>query len=246
MKNIKICFQAFTLLTVVWFSSMGCVTKQVWTDPVKGSKYNESIISFYTNFEKNEIVFIGKEYHYFFEERTEAFMELLKAKKLLELSDKHLQIHASTGYRDPRKMRANMMVHFKKSELNTEQQTWIEEHGFHLIHTRSYFGESPDYYHESNESLPLIDIYTMNYHIEGHRYVASSAVNNQVVKLKKPLFLSISEFKVKHKKSTLYKVAMTPLSVTADAGLIVVGVGAAIVYAPFFLTYMAYEKIRGI
>jgi hypothetical protein len=38
---------------------------------------------------------------------------------------------------------------------------------------------------------------------------------------------------------------MTPLSVTADAGLIVVGVGAAIVYAPFALTYMAYEKIKG-
>jgi hypothetical protein len=38
---------------------------------------------------------------------------------------------------------------------------------------------------------------------------------------------------------------MTPLSVTADAGLIVLGTGAAIIYAPFALTYVAYEKIKG-
>jgi hypothetical protein len=244
MKNIKVWFSGFVLVTIVWFSSMGCVTKQVWKDPVKSTEYNETIISFYTNFQKQEIVFIGEQYHYFFQEKSEKFIELLKAKELLNLSDKNLQIHASTGYRDPSKMDTDIMVHFKKSQLNSKQLQWLEAQGFNLIQADPHFGETTPHIYLPNEQVPMVEFYTFHYNLRGLRYVAKKEVNTQVVKLKKPLMLPVTEFHVE-KKSTLYKIAMTPLSITADAGLIVVGVGAAIVYAPFALTYMAYEKIKG-
>ena len=88
-----------------------------------------------------------------------------------------------------------------------------------------------------------IDGYALNYHLSGKRYQATAEVNNHVIKLKNPINIEVVEFKVTDKKSTLYKVAMTPLGVTADAGLIVIGAGVAIIYAPFGLAYWVYDSI---
>ncbi len=41
----------------------------------------------------------------------------------------------------------------------------------------------------------------------------------------------------------LYKIAMTPLSVTADAGLVIIGAGAAVIFLPIALIGMEYQAI---
>ena len=243
MRNIKVWFTLFTLLTIAWFSSIGCVTKQVWTDKTRAEPYQERIISFYSNQEKEEILFIGEQYHYIFNKGTKDFMPLLSAKELLNLSDKNINIYASLARQDNRKANAHVMIHMKKSELNSQQITWLEEHNFSLIQADPYYGTEHIYH--PNEQVTSVAIYTKEYHLEGTRYRANKEVNQQVVKLKKPLEIEVIEFYKSNEKSTFYKVAMTPLSVTADAGLIVLGTGAAIIYAPFALTYMAYEKIKG-
>ncbi len=243
MKNLKIYFQLFIVSTVIWFSSMGCVTKQVWTDKMKVRQYDERIISFYSNMEKNEVVFIGQKYHYILNQNTEDFMHLLKARKLLNLSAQNLQVRTTVSRADKREIGAYLKVYFKQEAVTPEQEEWLKKNHYRLMQHDGYFNENKIY--NPNEAYVVSYYYIKDYNIHGTRYVANSEVNQKVVMLKKPMDIKVEEYYKSDEKSTLYKVAMTPLSVTADAGLIVVGVGAAIIYAPFFLTYMAYEEIKG-
>ena len=240
---MKKLFLSITAIALLIFLSLGCVTKQVWTDKTKANPYQERIISFYSNEQSKEILFIGEKYHYIFNKETQALMTLLKAKELLNLSDKNINVYASIDRQDNRKAQAHIMIHMKKSELNTQQIAWLEENNFYTIHADPYYGTEHRY--QANEQVPKVTIYTNEYRIEGSRYIANLEVNKQVIKLKKPLSIKVIEFYKSDEKSTLYKIAMTPLSVTADAGLIILGVGAAIIYAPFALTYTAYEQIKG-
>ena len=227
MKKLLILISALSLAI---FLSFGCVTKQVWTEKNKPSPYNETIISFYSNVDKKEVLFIGEKYHYIFNKRTEDFIELLKQRNFLRLIDRKLSVNANVTPFDNRKILASIKIEFKKSEINKAQKEWLIKYAENNERT---YGSS---IHETEE------VYSVYFHIEGTRYHATAEVNSKVVKLQKPIPLSIVEYK-KEKKSMLYKVAMTPLSVTADAGLIVVGVGAAIVYAPFALGYWAIESV---
>lgn len=240
---MKKLFLSITAIALLIFLSLGCVTKQVWTDPTKADPYQERIISFYSNIEKEEILFIGEKYHYIFNKGTKEFMPLLSAKELLNLSDKNINVYTATNRQDNRNVGTHIRVHMKKSELNSEQITWLTEHNYMLIQTDPHYGT--DHVYQANEQVPTVDTYTKEYYLQGRRYISSQEVNNNVVRLKKPLEIEVIEFKKYDEKSTLYKIAMTPLSVTADAGLIVIGTGAAIIYAPFALTYMAIDKIKG-
>ncbi len=77
-----------------------------------------------------------------------------------------------------------------------------------------------------------IDIY-------GQIYKADDKVNENLKKLKEPYPIDI-RFLHTDKKGTAYKVALTPLSVVADGGIIitvvVIGV-VSIVVAPFYYLY---------
>ena len=227
MKKI---FLIIMVIVVGVFLSFGCVTKQVWTDKRKNFPYAETIISFYSNAEKKEVLFIGEKYHYIFNKQTKQFIELLKRKEFLKLTDRELNIYASIAPRDSREISAQIEIQFKENELNKAQKEWL----LNKADGDGRIDSSPINYFDA--------IYSVNYNIRGTRYRAKSEVNAQVVKLQKPIPLTISEYKLE-KKSTLYKVAMTPLSVTADAALVVVGVGAAIVYAPFALGHWAIESV---
>jgi hypothetical protein len=243
MITIKVWFQTFVLFSIVWFSSMGCVTKQIWSDSTQAKPYKEQIVSFYSNVEKDEILFLGEHYHYIFNQRTKPFMLLLKERRLLGLSNKNVSVYASLERQDNRKVQAHIRIHLKKSELNTEQIKVLEKNNFISIQADPYYGT--EHMYEDHEAVDTVTTYTNEYYIEGTRYIADPKVNESITKLKKPMEIEVVEFFKENKKSNLYKVAMTPLSVTADAGLIIIGVGAAIIYAPFFLTYMAYEEIKG-
>jgi hypothetical protein len=135
------------------------------------------------------------------------------------------------------------MIHLKKSELNNEQIKLLEKNNFSSIQANPNYGTKQPY--DEYEVVDRVTIYTHEYYIDGTRYIADPKVNEGIAKLKKPMEIEIIEFFKDNNKSNFYKVAMTPLSVTADTGLIIIGVGAAIIYAPFFLTYMAYEEIKG-
>ena len=212
------------------FLSFGCVTKAVWKDKHKASPYDETIISFYSNAEKEEVLFIGEKYHYIFNKHTKDFMALLKQKELLKLIDRELSVDANLYPRDNGKVSAHIEFEFKKSELNKAQKEWL------IKYAQNNGREYSRPMHDTEE------IYRVFFNIKGTRYYAKSEVNSQVVKLQRPIPLRIVEYKIE-KKSTLYKVAMTPLSVTADAALVVVGVGALIVYSPFALGHWVIESV---
>jgi len=241
---MKKLFVSITLIAIGIFLSLGCVTKQLWTDKTKAVPYQERVISFYTNLEKKEIVFIGDKYHYIFNKNTEPLITLIKNREMLKLNNKNINIYASVDRKDNRKVQATIMIHIKKSELNNQQIKWLESHSYSIAPIPPYYesGYSPPVKRPPKNISP---IYTNGYHIEGTRYIADPKVNTQVIKLKEPIKFNVMEFRITDKKSTLYKVAMTPLSVTADAGLSVLGVGAVIIYAPFGLASWAYQQIKG-
>lgn len=203
MKNYKRWFLAFVLVTVGWFSSMGCVTKALWRDS-DTKVYNETIIAFYTNPVKNEIIFIGKKYHYIFDKGTSTFHEVLKARELLGLNQKHLSIITSIDRKDVSLIIAGIEIGFKKNLLNKEQLSWLESHDFIEY----------NYYNGKKELL-----FRKAFSLHGKRYKADSKVNAKVIKLNYPIELEIAE----PLKNTLYKILMTPLSITADAGLAIAG-----------------------
>ena len=241
MKKI---FITVLLVGLATFLSMGCITKQVWTDKVRGVPYQERIISFYNNTEEGKIIFIGEKFHYIFDKGTKEFSAFLEAKKHLKFKENYLGIYASISRTNGENVSANLHFEFKKNNLTKEQKNWLEKHNTQFIRRpikdRLHYDNPIIYEHNQTK----IYGYGANYYIAGKRYHATTQVNNHVIKLKNPINIEVVEFKVKDKKSTLYKVAMTPLSVTADAGLVVIGTGMAIIYAPFALGYLAYDTIK--
>ena len=216
------------------FLSMGCVTKQVWTDRVSAVPYMERIISFYNNKEEGKIVFIGEKYHYIFDRGAKDFLAFLDAKKDLKLKEESRAIRAVVPKEDSQSIDVTLSFQFKKNNLTKEQEEW-------LLKNKNIASIGGEWIYEN--TTREIYGYVANYNLSGIRYRATPQVNNKVVKLKNPINLEVLEFKVKDKKSTLYKVAMTPLSVTADAGLVIVGAGVAVIFAPFALGYLAYDAI---
>ena len=231
MKKI---FTTVLLVGLSIFLSMGCITKQVWKDRVSAVPYMERIISFYNNKEEGKIVFIGEKYHYIFDRGAKDFLAFLDAKKYLKLKEESRAIRAIVSKEDSQSIDVRVSFQFKKNNLTKEQEGWLLKNK----NIASIGGEWID-----ENSTREIYGYVANYNLFGRRYRATPQVNSKVIKLKNPIEIEVVEFKVKDKKSTLYKVAMTPLAVTADAGLIIVGTGVAIILSPFALGYLAYDAI---
>jgi len=199
MKNYKRWFQLFTLVTVLWFSSMGCVTKDLWRSG-NSKPYDETIISFYSHPQKNEIIFIGQKYHYIFTQGTAELNEILKAREFLGLNQKNLNITAQTNKNDGSRIQTFIRINFNTNQLNKEELTWLKSHNF-------------------LRQVANVPIITKAFSLEGKRYKANSQVNSHAIKLQLPIRIQIYE----HSNNTLYKILMTPLTVTADAGLALAG-----------------------
>ena len=213
------------------------MTKQVWRDRTKSNPYSETIVAFYINHQKKEIAFIGEKYHYIFNKKTEPFSQLLKQRVFLNLAKKNLHIDSYINYKDNRIINSSINVNFLASELSSKQKKWLESHQFHkrklplsvYLHPRS-----------SNwEGSKMVEVYQYNnYNIKGIRYQADLKVNQKALKLKEPIILKIQDWKIEE-KNTLYKIAMTPLSLTGDALSGVILLGAGIIMSPVWL----YEAI---
>jgi len=219
-KHLKKIFLITTIIGIIIFLLSGCVTKLVWTDKKKSFKYNENIISFYTNMQKEEIVFIGEKYHYIFnkdDEETKNLFELLNKKKFLKLRDRDFEIYYSRiSSNNNRKIRFGIKIPFNKNILNKEENLWLSKY----IYETQYKGYDKEYYKKKYNHMTNID-----FRIEGMRYYAKAEVNTKVIKLKTSIPLTIVDYQVDKtkKKSIFYKVAMTPLSVTSDVFLVLSG-----------------------
>jgi hypothetical protein len=217
MKSYRRWFQLFVLVTIVWFSSMGCVTKAVWKDKRISTQYSESIIAFYSNFKSKEVAFIGEKYHYVFNQKTSDFMQLLEEKERLNLQQENLQINASVGIKDENVIQTDIMVHFDVEKLNEVQKKWLLSHKYHYLKSHSL--------PSSEKKTPRFIKY---YTILGERYLIKKEVNEKASKLKRAIPLQIIEYK-REKGNVIKKIALTPLSITADAvGGAVLLVGAMI------------------
>ena len=217
MKSYKKWFWALILATMVWFSSFGCVTKIVWEDGYVSSPYHELILSFYANQKSGNIVFIGKKFHYIFDKQTAEFIQLLNSKDLLNLQEGNLQIDSSAGRPTASDVSANIVAKFHIKNLTTPQKSWLIAHNYYEQFI-PFKGEE-------------IKIYTKYYHIKGKRYLANTKVNEEAKRLKRVIPLTVMAY-TKEKGNLAKKIALTPLSITADAvGGAVLLVGAMI-YIP--------------
>ncbi|MEN8216943.1 MAG: hypothetical protein ABFS56_11345 [Pseudomonadota bacterium] len=205
-------FIVTTLIAVVFFSSMGCVTPLVWEDKAKPVPYNENILSFYTNKDEGQMVFIGDKYHYIFTKNGKAFIELLEAGDFLKLAENNLDVRPVIDREDPRVITTDISVRFAVNRLNQKQISWLALHGFNKVGSR------------------YVQSYTQ---IEGKRYLTKGEINKKALKLIHPLPVKVMEYK--KTKNPLFQIAMTPLSLTADAGIIMLVAGAAVIVSPVLL-----------
>ena len=246
MKNIKLWFQAFLLITVVWFSSMGCVTKQMWdkkkTDHSYGS-YNDTIISFYINRQSSKIAFLGEKYHYIFDNPNQDFIQLIEAKNFLNLRENNLEISSRTSQDNP-SVHTDIHIRFKKESVNSRQISWLRNHQFKTIMVPPIIVEH-QMAREQNIKYPnridprtvkpRVDSYRKVFQLAGKRYIANSQVNSRVQKLNQPLRLSINEITKENEPSKLeealkvpFKIIATPFTLVADALLM-----AGFIFVPF-------------
>jgi hypothetical protein len=246
MKNIKIWFQAFLLITVVWFSSMGCVTKQLWdqkrADYSYGS-YSDTIISFYINRQSSQIAFLGENYHYIFDNPNQDFIQLIEAKNFLNLRENNLEITSRTSKDNPT-VHTDIRISFKEGSVNSRQISWLKNHQFRtmmvppLVIEHQMAREQNIKYPnriDPRTIKPRVDSYRKVFQLEGKRYIANSQVNSRVQKLNQPLRLSINEVTKENEPSKLgealkvpFKIVATPFTLVADALLM-----AGFIFVPF-------------
>ena len=229
MKNYKKWFWVLVLATMVWFSSFGCVTKAVWEDKHTATPYSETILAFYTNSKSKDIAFVGDKFHYIFNKNTKGFIELLKDKDLIKLQKENLQISASVGQPTSSDIYTNINVQFDISKLNNIQKSWFISHKYREVMI-------PPPPHGKAGVKVYMRIYSMN----GKRYLVNPKVNAVAYRLKRAIGIRIMEHKTK-KGNFAKKIALTPLSVTADAVGSVIVLAGAVVLVPVGLIASIFD-----
>lgn len=243
MKNIKIWFGLFALVTMVWFSSIGCVsrkpfemTQEVWdeTQNSTNTSYQEKIISLYNNKNGNQIAFLGEKFHYIFTENTQEFSELLKQRAFLNLFKRNFDIGAELDSKDNRLITARINLYIPNKNLNREQRRWLANHKFIPIDSIQPLDPYVDPYTTPSPRNIKGVFYKKSFMIKGTRYLSKNEVNQRASKLKEPIVLTITGYKYKD-KSSLYQIAQTPISLVGDIAADTLVIGANILLSPLYL-----------
>jgi len=229
MKNYKKWFLASILVTMAWFSSFGCVTKAVWEDKHTTIPYNETILAFYINDKSSDIAFVGEKFHYIFNRETKGFIELLKDKDLINLQKENLQIDASVGQPTSSDIFTNITVRVDITKLNSKQKSWFISHNYKEV-------KIPP--HPNRQTG--VKVYMRHYGMNGKRYLVNSKVNAVAYRLKRAIGIRIMEYKTQ-KGNLAKKIALTPLSVTADAVGSVIVLAGAVVLIPVGLIASIFD-----
>lgn len=243
MKNIKVWFSGFALITMVWFSSIGCVsrkpfemTQEVWdeTQNSTNTSYQEKIISLYNNKDGNQIAFLGEKYHYIFSKNTQEFSELLKQRAFLNLFKRNFDISAELDSKDNRLITARINLYIPNNNLNKEQRRWLANHKFIPIDSIQPLDPYVDPYSRPSPRNIRSVFYKKSFMIKGTRYITKSEVNQRATKLKEPITLTIlgQEYKDKNR---LYQIAQTPISLVGDIAADTLVIGANILLSPLYL-----------
>ena len=210
MKKI---FISITILSILIFSSLGCVTKQMW-DKKRPSysniPYTDTIISFYINKNSSKIAFMGEKYHYILSDYRQEFSQLMEAKNFLKLSQRNLKINTRTFKKRPQ-LYTSIKVKFDKNSLNKKQITWLKNHKFRPFLLPPKAGE-PISTHPTDDKILA---YTREFNLEGKRYFANSKINNKLQKLNRPLTLKIDESVQDREPTALEEAAKVPLKIVA-------------------------------
>jgi len=240
---MKKLFLATLTLTIVIFSSIGCMarapletTQEIWNDSKESvdSSYTDVIVSFYSDKKGEKLVFLGEKYHYLFVQDAKGFSKLLKAKEFLNLQQKNFHVEASLDSKDNRKVNLNMSAVLPLSGLNLKQKEWLREDGFLLRKSHLYVGQEPDPLYASRPVYQDIPVYYKSFFMNGTRYIANREVNKKSVKLIQARRLTVTGYKYQD-KSLLKKIAMTPLALVGDAASDIVVVGVNLLLLPLFL-----------
>ena len=243
MKNRKIWFTLFTLITIVWFSSIGCVsrapfetTNQVWDDSQNSinTSYQEKILSLYNNKNGNQIVFLGQKYHYIFTQNTQEFSELLKQREFLNLLKKNFDITPELDPSDNRLITTTIHLYIPNSNLTQKQKRWLSSHNFIPRNTTQPIDPYIDPYTSPSPRTIKSVVYTKSFRIKGTRYLAKQEVNQRATKLKEPITLTILGQKYEDKKR-IHQIVMTPIALVGDITSDILVLGANILLSPLYL-----------
>ena len=243
MRNIKVWFQLFAVSAVVWFSSMGCVsrgpfemTKEVWDNEQNSinTTYQEKIVSLYNNKNGNQIVFLGEQYHYIFTQNTQEFSQLLKQRAFLNLFKSNFDVRAELDSRDNRLITAYINLYIPNKKISTEQRRWLANNKFVPVDSIYQPSPYPDPYATPAPRAVNGVVYKKSFQIKGTRYLAKSDVNKHATKLKEPLTLTISG-QAYQDKSRLYQIATTPITFMGDLAADTLVIGANVLLSPLYL-----------
>jgi len=243
MKNIKVWFSGFVLIAMVWFSSIGCVsrgpfesTKEVWDNSQESinTSYQEKILSLYNNKSGNQIAFLGERYHYIFTQNTQEFSELLKQRAFLNLFKKNFDISTELDSEDNRLITARINLYIPNNDLSKEQRTWLANHKFIPIDSSHTQYSYPDPYANPSPRVIKSVLYKKSFIIKGTRYLAKNEVNQQATKLKEPIKLTIVGHQYRD-KNKLYQIAKTPIALATDVTSDILVIGANVLLSPLYL-----------
>ncbi len=185
---------------IVFFLFTSCVTKALWSKPY----YNETFRQFLISNDGKLIVFLGKNYDYIFSDDSDVIKQILRSNR-----------------------RDLLFINVKKSNLNLDRynniygEVYIETFDLKLPRRDFAFLEALGFRSTDDQTLSL------KLKVVGKRYLPRDDLGQYLPELDRTYVVPI-----KYKPGSLVnlaKVSLTPLSISADA-VIVIGKS---VMAPF-------------
>lgn len=159
-----------SLLLIAIFSSIAC------TLPYNNKSYSDTILNLYMSEDKRTLVLISTKYHYVFKDIEQQTEDFFVAQTLLKYTANDLDYSMSLD--DNNSVNLNLYLTMKGKALTSEQKDWLESHNFHTA---------------TKEGNPSKDFYSGGAFAYGKRYKSSSTVNENIIKLPKPIDIKIAE-----------------------------------------------------
>ncbi len=159
-----------SLLLIAIFSSIAC------TLPYNNKSYSDTILNLYMSEDKRTLVVISTNYHYIFRDIEQQTEDFFVAQTLLKYRANDLDYSMSLDNNNS--VNINFYLTLKGKELTSAQKDWLENHNFHTL---------------TKEGNPSKDFYSGGVFAYGKRYKSSSTVNENIIKLAKPIDIKVAE-----------------------------------------------------
>ena len=181
------------IIGTIIFNLTGCGLKQSFGI----NAYSEKLMALYFNDKDEKIVFIGKNNHYLFNKGTKKLTQVLRASKLLQLQDHHLDFYTELN-KNPVDVKSRVTINFYKDTLTQKQISWLTSHKFQELIPK--------------DTSKARGAYSLVIHMEGRRYQSDKTINQKVEKIEPMLLLNILTYKIQN----LSKVSKTPMKIEGE------------------------------